>query len=59
MKCASGLPKIGGLFPDGFHATTIDGIDIFFPRQVVDNEKSLRALIGIRDGIGLAPNTLW
>jgi HEAT repeat protein len=37
------LPKLGGLFPDGFHATFFDTEVFFIPRTL--EEKTLRALI--------------
>jgi hypothetical protein len=37
------LPKLGGLFKDGFHAATVDGAVRFIPQTI--GEKSLRALI--------------
>ena len=41
------LPKLGGLFHDGFHAAMVDGAVRFIPQTV--GAKSLRALI-TRDG---------
>jgi hypothetical protein len=37
------LPKLGGLFPDGFHAAMGDGAVRFVPRDT--NEKTIRAVI--------------
>jgi hypothetical protein len=52
------IPKIGGLFSDGFHTITIDGVPRFNPRTLLDNEKTLRAMIGIRDGAPTAPKKM-
>jgi hypothetical protein len=42
------LPKLGGLFKDGFHAAMMDGKVVFISRQI--DENSLRALITASGG---------
>jgi hypothetical protein len=42
------LPKLGGLFPDGFHAAMGDGSVRFIPKKT--DEKTLRAVITPRGG---------
>jgi hypothetical protein len=42
------LPKLGGLFKDGFHALMMDGNVLFLTRQI--DEKTLRDLITANDG---------
>jgi hypothetical protein len=42
------LPKLGGLFPEGFHAAMGDGTVRFVPRDT--NEKTIRAVITPRGG---------
>jgi hypothetical protein len=37
------VPKLGGLFPDGFHAAFVDGTIRFIPKDT--EEKTIRALI--------------
>jgi hypothetical protein len=44
------LPRLGGVFADGFHACTFDTAVHFLGRKVYDDEEALRALIGIADG---------
>jgi hypothetical protein len=44
------LPRLGGIFADGFHACTFDTRVHFLGRKVYDDEPALRALIGIADG---------
>jgi hypothetical protein len=42
------LPKLGGLFPDGFHAAAFSAEVYFIPRDF--KEKDLRRMINPRDG---------
>jgi hypothetical protein len=42
------LPKLGGMFKDGFHVASADGAVFFVPRRF--NEKTLRALITVAGG---------
>jgi hypothetical protein len=44
------LPRLGGLFPDGFYACTADSRIHFLSRKIYRDEPALRALIGIRNG---------
>jgi hypothetical protein len=44
------LPRLGGLFADGFNACTADSQVHFLGRKLYGDERALRALIGIRDG---------
>jgi hypothetical protein len=48
------VPKLGGLFPDGFHAVMADGKVVFFPADL--SEASLRALITIDAGDKFGPD---
>jgi RNA polymerase sigma factor (sigma-70 family) len=51
------LPKLGGLFPDGFHAALCDGSVHFLKKKDYD-EKTMRAAITRNDGINIDLNTL-
>src|SRR5262249_19622762 len=42
------LPKLGGLFPDGFHAVMLDGSVSFFPNRIEGS--TLHALITANGG---------
>jgi HEAT repeat protein len=42
------LPKLGGLFPDGFHAAFFDAKVFFVPRKL--DQETLRAMITSRSG---------
>jgi hypothetical protein len=42
------LPKLGGLFPDGFHAAFADGAVRFLPKDTA--QKTIRALITPQGG---------
>jgi hypothetical protein len=44
------LPRLGGPFADGFHAAFFDGSALFFKKEIYQDEKTLRALIGWNDG---------
>jgi hypothetical protein len=44
------LPKLGGVFGDGFHACMFDASAHFISNKIYSDEKVLRALIGIADG---------
>jgi hypothetical protein len=44
------LPRLGGLFPDGFNACTADSRVHFLGNKLYGDERALRALIGIHDG---------
>jgi hypothetical protein len=44
------LPRLGGVFPDGFHACMFDSSVHFIGGKIYQDEKALRALISIRDG---------
>ena len=47
------LPKLGGLFADGFHAAMADGTVRFVPRGA--DEKAIRAAITPRGGEFMDP----
>jgi tRNA A-37 threonylcarbamoyl transferase component Bud32 len=47
------LPKLGGIFPEGFHAATCDGNVTFVVGRRLHEEANLRALFGIADGISI------
>jgi hypothetical protein len=40
------LPKLGGVFPDGFHGLIADGQELFFPKELTSDD-ILRGLITI------------
>ena len=42
------LPKLGGLFPDGFHAGMMDGAVLFFSRRI--DEATLRRFVTANGG---------
>jgi hypothetical protein len=44
------LPPLGGPFADGFHATLFDSSALFFKKEIYQDERTLRALIGWNDG---------
>ena len=44
------LPKLGGLFSDGFNAGMFNGSARFFTKKIYADDKALRALIGWNDG---------
>ena len=44
------LPKLGGQFPEGFHAIFADGSPHFFKKDIYADEPTLRALITRDDG---------
>jgi prepilin-type processing-associated H-X9-DG protein len=52
------LPAVGGLFANGFNACFFDGHVRFLSSKLAADEKSLRALIGIRDGIRVDPESV-
>ncbi len=43
------FPKLGGIFPEGFHAVTCDGNVTFVVGKKLHEETNLRALFGIAD----------
>jgi hypothetical protein len=44
------LPRLGGPTADGFHACFCNNAVLFLKKEINDNEKLLRALIGRQDG---------
>ena len=52
------LPRIGGVFADGFNGCMGDGSVRFFGSKLTADEQALRALIGIRDGQQVNPDSL-
>jgi hypothetical protein len=44
------LPRLGGVVAEGFLACSANGAVRFFKREICDDEKTLRALIGRADG---------
>jgi hypothetical protein len=50
------LPRLGGHFADGFNGCMADGSIRFFSGKLTGDERSLRALIGIRDGQKVDPD---
>ena len=42
------LPRLGGVFPEGFHACMFDGSVHFIGAKIYQDEKALRGLIDIR-----------
>jgi hypothetical protein len=47
------LPKLGGVFADGFHAACADGTVRFLKKGIYADEAVLRALVGIDDGVAV------
>lgn len=47
------LPRLGGIFPEGFHAATCDGTVTFVIGDEFRQDAKLRTLFGIADGDGL------
>jgi hypothetical protein len=47
------LPKLGGIFPEGYHAATCDGGVTFVIGDEARKEPILRALFGIADGVSV------
>ena len=52
------LPRLGGHFADGFNGCTADGVVHFLGSNLTADEQALRALIGIRDGQQVNPDSL-
>jgi hypothetical protein len=50
------LPRLGGVFADGFYAATFDARVHFLGRKVYGDEPALRALIGVADGKQVGPD---
>jgi WD40 repeat protein len=44
------LPRLGGVVAEGFQACSANGAVRFFKKEIYDDEKALRALIGRADG---------
>ncbi len=46
--CVCSKRRLGGVFPEGFHACMFDGSVHFIGAKIYQDEKALRALIDIR-----------